>query len=574
MSTTDSFETYDEYLSTQDKVIARDCHLTDITVTGAVLGGGWVSSCPRARVERVVHSGTEMSLQLQAKDDKYLKCVHVVLREDGSNVVARADWAACATDDHDFGYDLSVESNREHFEGLGVATAAEGDEWNAGYGVAKLFFRRSPMIEMAATANTDASNPLIVRVMVRTLVDVPESQVRVGLHWVNEDDSWGGWIVDKKPKKVGDGCFQVDYSLCDVTQTDAAERVLKAQVCPCRFSAVVFFTPDGSFDNAQFKTDLEFSKTVRQVVSLHGPAFENLKLAVGALKIGYRIVKRLGFGAMGEVWEVEDVNLGGPHLAMKVFRPQDSDNLEKLRKRFGREARVLHEISDTVRRSAIRLPRIRRYVQDSELGNPFYVMDLIVGPDGKPCNLREVRKRFSELFDEEHVAAWFEDVCLELSVLHDKGCLHRDIKPENILVDEDGHAVIVDFGIANILAGDFVKDKGNDITIIGRFTREQVGTPRYLAPELSSGKSYSEASDIYALAVTFWELLFDETFSLADYPPEEEKFDDWESGYKWFKTLKLMLSPNPKNRPTSVKECLNIFKTSHRRRRQAGGLKK
>ena len=359
---------------------------------------------------------------------------------------------------------------------------------------------------------------------------------------------------------MGDGWFQVDYFLYDVTQKCTAERVLKEQGCPSRFSPVVFFTPDGKFDNAQFKTELGFSKTMQQIVQLQGPVLENLKLAVGALRIGYRIVKNLGHGAMGEVWEVEDVNLGGPHLAMKILRPQDSGDLKELRERFGREARVLHEISNTVRRSAIRLPRIRRYEQDSKLGCPFYVMDLIVGPDGKPCNLREVRKRFSELFYEERVAAWFKDVCLELSVLHDKGCLHRDIKPENILLDEDGHAVIVDFGIANILSGNFAKDKSNDITIIGRFTREQVGTRKYWAPELSSGKAHSKESDIYALAVTFWEMLFGKAFGQDDYPPEKEKFDDWgEAGSKWFKTLKLMLSPNPKNRPHSVKECLEIF---------------
>lgn len=556
-------ETFDEYLSTYDKVIARDCRLTDLTVTGAVLGGAWVPSFPEAKVERVVHSGTEMSLQLQAKDDKYLKCEHVVLRQDGDNVVARADWAACATDDHDFGYDLSVESNREHFEGLGVATAAEGDEWNAGYGVAKLFFRRSPMIEVTTTANADASDPSIVHVMVRTFDNVPADEIRVGLHWVKDDGSYGGWVGDKKPRDLGYGWFRVEYSLYDVTEKNVAERILKEQECPCRFSPVVFFTPDGSFDNARFKTELDFAKTTKQIVLLGGPVLENLKLAVGALRIGYRIVKKLGHGAMGEVWEVEDVNLGGPHLAMKVFRPKDNSNLEKLRERFWREARILHEISHDVMRSAIRLPRIHRYEPDSQLCNPFYVMDLICGPAGRPCNLRDVRKKFNNLFDEEHVAAWFEDVCLELSVLHSHHCLHRDIKPENIMVDEDGHAVIVDFGTANIIAGDFSEDKRNDITMVGMDTIEQVGTRKYWAPELLSGKPKppSKASDIYALAVTFWELLFGEAFGQDHYPPEEEEFDDWgEAGTKWWKTLKLMLSPNPKKRPHSVGECLKVFK--------------
>lgn len=551
-------ETFDEYLSTHDKVIARDCRVTDITVTGGVLGGGWITSFPEARVERVVHSGTEMSLQLQAKDDKYLKCVHVVLRQDGNNVVARADWAACATDDHDFGYDLSQKSNR--FKGVEVATAA-GD---SGYGVARFFFRRTPMIEVKTTANTDASDPSIVHVRVRPLVDVPEDKIWVGLHWVKGDDSWGGWIVDKIPRRVGDGWFQADYSLCDVTQRDVAQRIPKEHRCPCRFSPVVFFTPDGNFDNAQFKTELAFAKTMQQIVPLHGAVLENLKFAVGvAQKTGfkYRIISKLGHGAMGEVWEVEDMNLRGPHLAMKVFSPKGGDNLEKLRERFGREARVLHEISNAVRLSAIRLPRILRYEQDLQLGNPFYVMDLIVGPDGRPCNLKDVRKRFNNLFDEEQVAAWFEDMCLELSVLHSHHCLHRDIKPENILVDEDGHAVIVDFGTANIIAGDFSEDKRNDITMVGMGTIEQVGTRKYWAPELLSGKPPSEASDIYALAVTFWELLFGEAFGQDDYPPEAEKFDDWgEAGAKWWKTLKLMLSPNPKKRPHSVKECLTVFK--------------
>jgi serine/threonine protein kinase len=345
-----------------------------------------------------------------------------------------------------------------------------------------------------------------------------------------------------------------------MTQKNVSERILKGQECPCRFSPVVFFTPDGGFDNAYFKTELGFAKTMQQIVRLDGPVLENLNFAVGALRMGYRIVNNLGHGAMGEVWEVEDMNLGGPHLAMKVFRPQDTENSEKLRERFAREARVLHEISHDVMRSAIRSPRIHRFEPDSQLGSPFYVMDLICGRDRRPCSLKDVWKRFNDLFDEEHVAAWFEDVCLELSVLHSHHCLHRDIKPENILVDEDGHAVIVDFGTANIIAGDFAEDKRNDITMVGMGTIEQVGTRKYWAPELSSGKPPSEASDIYALAITFWELLFYEEFHQAD-EPDEGKFKDWgEAGTKWWRTLNLMLSPYPKKRPHSVKECLRVFK--------------
>ena len=110
--------------------------------------------------------------------------------------------------------------------------------------------------------------------------------------------------------------------------------------------------------------------------------------------------------------------------------------------------------------------------------------------------------------------------------------------------------------------------------MVSTCTREQVGTRKYWAPELLSGEPHSKESDIYALALAFWELLFDEAFGYK-YPPKKKRFDDWgEAGGKWFKTLKLMLSPDPEDRPASIEKCLKIFKTSNRRRRQVGRLRK
>lgn len=549
-------ESYDKYLTTSDAIIAHDCRLTDLTVTGATLSGSWMPANPEAKVERVTHAGTEMDIQLQAKDGGYLKCVHVVLRQQGADVVARADWVACASANHGFGYDLSKECNRERFEGLRVATGPNGDE-STGYGVAKICFKRSPAFEIETQVNACSPDQPILQFVLRPLVNVPSDEIRAGLHWTHGDDSWGGFIVDKVPRELDDGRFLVDYTLGEIVQ-----RVSQETECPFRFTLVVFFTQDGSYDNAYFKTELGFSVAKHLIVQLNGPALEYLKTAFGALKSGYRVIQLLGKGAMGEVWEVEDMSLRGPHLAMKVFNPIDLTCLAGLRERFAREARVMHEISHDVLRLSVRLPRIHRYVQDPQIGNPFYVMDLIVGPRGKPCNLGEMWKDgYADMFDEEHVAEWFEDVCRALMVLHGHHCLHRDIKPENILVDSDGHAVLVDFGTANIFSEDFSKDERNNITLVGVFAREQVGTRKYWAPELQNGKSATEASDIYALAVTFWNLLFNEMFGQEDYPPEQEKFSDWgEEGARWLETLKLMLSPKPGDRPASVHECLRIFK--------------
>ena len=137
--------------SENEQLVAEDVDLDNLEVTGAVLNGAWIQDRPSARVELVARSDAEMSFQLQAKcshwDRQALKAVHVVLRQDGKNVVARADWAAYTTLDHDYGYDLTKlgkrENQRTDDEGWAdVATAADAD----GYGVAELHFRRKPSL--------------------------------------------------------------------------------------------------------------------------------------------------------------------------------------------------------------------------------------------------------------------------------------------------------------------------------------------------------------------------------------------------------------------------------------------
>ena len=561
-------ECFEEYLpdnSATAKTIARDCRLVDLTVTRAVLNGKWIPNRPDAHVERVIHCGSEMRLQLQARERDHLKCVHVVLRQNGNDVVAYAEKAACATPDHEYGCDLSKDENCEHFEGLKVATGAQGEAWN-GYGVEKLYFKRSPLCEIEIKTSSEISDSSLIGVMVRPLVDVSDCEVLVGLHWVKEDDSYGGFLLDRLLRPADDGWLRADYAWSDVARSVMENEKSNVrdflQERRCRFFPVVFATPDGDSEHARFRTDLLFSIEKKLLAELQGREYDGMRTLLAAWQCGYWVVRNLGRGAMGEIWEVEDKNLQGPHLALKTFNPMKRENLPELQERFGREARVLHEISHDVVRSGVRLPRIHRYVKDLSPGNPFYVMDLVVGPKGKPCNLGEMRREeYRDLFDEEHMAVWFEDICRELIVLHRQHCLHRDIKPENILLDEDGHAVLADFGTANVKSGDFAQNEVNDITMVGRFEREAIGTRRYWAPELGNGKAASERSDIYALAVTFWNLLFDEPFGAECFPPEREQFADWaRAGVKWFKTLKRMLAPNPKDRFGSVEECLKTFK--------------
>jgi len=102
---------YNEFLTTQNKVVAHNTKLSQLRVTGARLSGAWIQDHPWARAEVITQKGAEMHVQLQAKcahwDRQALKVVHIVLSQVGGDVAARADWGAYTTPDHDYGYDLS-----------------------------------------------------------------------------------------------------------------------------------------------------------------------------------------------------------------------------------------------------------------------------------------------------------------------------------------------------------------------------------------------------------------------------------------------------------------------------------
>lgn len=280
-------------------------------------------------------------------------------------------------------------------------------------------------------------------------------------------------------------------------------------------------------------------------------------LAAGARIGDFRVIALIGAGAMGSVYEVEDVELGGAHLALKFFNPKSGDPDGRLLQRFKRETQILHAITD-ITDPNVRLPRLRHHSLEGTEYPPYYVMSYVVGPDGKPCTLLKAKERFCEDYTLELAERWFDDVCYSLAALHGKGILHRDIKPENILIDKDFHAVLSDFGTSKA-EDEWASGIGSaDLTIVGKFEREQVGTRRYWAPELANGEEATPASDIYALGVTFWRLLFDSEISLCDYPPEKEAFEDFGEG--WHAVMTAMLNPNPKLREQSAAHCVELLR--------------
>ena len=188
----------------------------------------------------------------------------------------------------------------------------------------------------------------------------------------------------------------------------------------------------------------------------------------------WRLVRPIGKGTMGTVYEAEQISLARK-VAIKVL-PMAVSSSPSRRARFLREAQTL---------AMLHHPNIVKVYAAGTAGERlFYAMDLVRGTD-----LRDVKPA-----DEEDVAILGLSAAQALAYAHRCGVIHQDVKPANLLVDEDGNLHLADFGIAALLqSADHVSSSG--------------GTRRYMAPEMQDGRGIaSPASDQYALGVTLTEL--------------------------------------------------------------------
>ena len=213
--------------------------------------------------------------------------------------------------------------------------------------------------------------------------------------------------------------------------------------------------------------------SLRACLDVIGALHEDVELLPDAIG-PYRIVRELGRGGMGVVYEAER---DGRAFALK--RLSITAMLQpRAVQRFQREATALQRIEH---------PGIVA-VHDvgSADGLPYLVMELV---DGR--SLAD-----SDKLPWRRAVEIVRDVALALAPVHAAGLCHRDLKPQNILLRTDGTPVIVDFGLVH-------DDADDTLTATG----DLIGTPRYLAPEQAEGRSADARTDVHALGLVLAEIL-------------------------------------------------------------------
>jgi serine/threonine protein kinase len=204
----------------------------------------------------------------------------------------------------------------------------------------------------------------------------------------------------------------------------------------------------------------------------------------------YRLVRRLGGGGMGEVWEADDTVLGR-RVALKVLAQELADDARST-KRFVREARATAKLTHP------NVTRVYDFGRDGDL--PYLVMELLEGDTladrlaGGPLPPAEAARIGAAVAD-------------ALDAAHGRGIIHRDVKPSNILLTPAGEVKVMDFGIAA------AADETHSTT-----GSELYGTAAYISPERAAGQPVTPAADVYSLGAVLYELLTGRPPFIGDSP--------------------------------------------------------
>jgi len=276
--------------------------------------------------------------------------------------------------------------------------------------------------------------------------------------------------------------------------------------CPkCHFE-----NPDDTIYCGKCATQLKSSEEVSAspTETIEPPKEE---LTTGSTFAGrYQIVEKLGKGGMGKVYRVVDKKLD-EEVALKLIEPEiafDRKTIERFSKELKFARKIIHK----------NVGRMYELMEDE--GRYFITMEYVSGQD-----LKGLIRQTGQLTIGKSISI-AKQVCEGLAEAHKLGVVHRDLKPHNIMIDKEGNARIMDFGIARSLDAEGVTD-----------AKVIIGTPKYMSPEQVEGEAADQRSDIYSLGIILYEMVTEKTpfdgdtaLSIAlkhktQVPPEPREFN-------------------------------------------------
>ena len=259
----------------------------------------------------------------------------------------------------------------------------------------------------------------------------------------------------------------------------------------------------------------------------------------------YEIIETVGQGGMGVVYRAKDSNLGRT-VALKVLK-DDLRAHKALVARFQREAEAYATLNH---------PNIVHIYSVGAVGKiPYIAMEFIEGGTLSVTMKRERRIPW------ERALCIAEQIAEALGSAHEVGIIHRDIKPGNIMLSEDEHAYVTDFGIAKVLTAE------TKLTMEG----SRLGTPQYMSPERCRKETGTASSDLYSLGVMLFQMIScrlpyesndtselirkivsEPAKRLSDYMPDIP--EDVE------RLVAYLIEKKPKDRPQSAAEWVSLSK--------------